>query len=363
MLILALDTSMAACSVCVYDAEKGLVLGANRQFMDRGQAEALAPMLQEIMTAAGVGFGDLKRIAVTTGPGTFTGVRIGLAMARGLGVSLSIPVTGINSLAAIAANERSSDRPIAVAADARLGEIYFAAFDRAGQELSPPAILSLDKVEMTAGSSRVLGTGADLLLKNLNGHPHLRSGAGDVPIAANFVRLAASMPVSTNPPEPLYLRAPDAKPQAAKSSLSTVGPEAAELLSEIHGECFSQAWSEKEFGRLMNSPGTSAIVDSIQNAPAGFVLFRKAADEAEIITLCVRPALRRRGRAKALVQHLAALLTKDGIKSLFIEVAVSNEAALALYQSCGFVKSGLRKSYYDLGNGAREDALIMRKGL
>src|SRR6187399_2853183 len=92
MLILALDTSMAACSVCVYDADKSLVIGANQQFMERGQAEALAPMVQDTMTMAGVGFSDLSRIAVTTGPGTFTGVRIGLAMARGLGVALNIPI-------------------------------------------------------------------------------------------------------------------------------------------------------------------------------------------------------------------------------------------------------------------------------
>ena len=91
----------------------GLCWARAMQFMDRGQAEALAPMVQETMGMAGVAFKDLARIAVTTGPGTFTGVRIGLAMARGLGVALNIPITGINSLAAIACNEtarRSSHR-------------------------------------------------------------------------------------------------------------------------------------------------------------------------------------------------------------------------------------------------------------
>ena len=126
---------MAACSVCVYDVGRGLVLGSRHEFMDRGQAEALAPMVQETMRRAGVAFKDLARIAVTTGPGTFTGVRIGLAMARGLGVALNIPITGINSLAAIACNETASDLPIVVAVDARANEIYFASYDASGHEL------------------------------------------------------------------------------------------------------------------------------------------------------------------------------------------------------------------------------------
>ena len=363
MLILALDTSMAACSVCVYDADKSLVIGANQQFMDRGQAEALAPMVQETMKLAGVGFVDLNRIAVTTGPGTFTGVRIGLAMARGLGVALNIPITGINSLAAIAANETETKLPIVVAADARAGEIYFASYDQAGLEVMAPVVVALAEANkfMLSHPVKMLGTAADLLLNKMDDHRHVRSDAGDLPIAEKFVRLAATMPAPTLPPEPLYLRAPDVKPQAAKISFSTIGPAAAKLLAEIHGESFDTQWNEKTFRELLNSPGTKAILISSQNNPTGFVLFRKAADEAEIITICTRPAIRQKGLAKLLMQHMENLLKKDGVKSLFIEVAVSNPAALALYASCGFKEAGLRKNYYERGDGTREDALIMRK--
>ena len=363
MLILALDTSMAACSVCVYDMDKSLVIGAIRQFMDRGQAETLAPMVQDTMKRAGVGFADLNRIAVTTGPGTFTGVRIGLAMARGLGLSLTIPVIGINSLAAIAANEKSKDGPIVVAADARQEEIYFAVFDQTGHELSAPAVLSLDEVPMPADPALVLGTGADALLKKLGNHRLRRSDAGDLPIAENFVRIASAMPAPTLPPEPLYLRAPDVKLQAARISFSAAGLAAAKLLAEIHGESFATQWDEKAFRELLNSPGTSAILISSQNNPTGFALLRKAADEAEILTICIRPTVRQRGHGKGLMQHMESLLRKDGVKSLFIEVAISNLAGLALYRSCGFIQAGTRKNYYERDDGRREDALIMRKGL
>lgn len=364
MLILALDTSMAACSVCVYDAGPGLVLASRHAFMERGQAEALAPMVHDTMAVAGVVFKDLARIAVTTGPGTFTGVRIGLAMARGLGVALNTPITGINSLAAIACNETAGDLPIVVAVDARANEIYFASYDTSGNELTAPCIVTLAEAHklMPSRSARLLGTAAGLLLDK-SGIQHVYSDAGDLPIAANFVRLAASIPPSPAPPEPLYLRPPDVKPQAMKISFNTAGPAAAKLLAELHGESFATRWSETDFHGMLAVPGTQAILVSSQNNPMGFVLFRKAADEAEILTFCTRPEFRQKGHGRLLMQHLESVLRSGGVKSLFIEVAVSNHAALALYASSGFEKAGARKDYYARGDGNREDALIMRKGL
>ena len=355
---------MAACSVCVYDAGTGVILGARHEFMDRGQAEALAPMVQDTMGLAGVAFKDLARIAVTIGPGTFTGVRIGLAMARGLGTALNIPITGITSLAAIACNETAGDRPIVVAADARANEIYFASYDASGHELIAPVIVALTETHklMPTHPVKILGTAADLLLHK-NGKQHVRSDAGDMPIAANFVMLAASIPTSSVPPEPLYLRPPDVKPQAMKISFSTVGPAAAKLLEELHGESFATWWTETAFSEMLAIPGTSAILVSSQSNPMGFVLFRRAADEAEILTICTRPVFRQKGHGKLLVQHLESLLKNAGVKSLFIEVAISNHAALALYASSGFEKAGTRKNYYERGDGTREDALIMRKDL
>lgn len=356
---------MAACSVCVYDAGTGLVLGARHEFMDRGQAEALAPMVQDTMALAGVAFKDLTRIAVTTGPGTFTGVRIGLAMARGLGVALNIPMTGINSLAAIACNETAGDLPIVVAVDARDNEIYFAAFDQSGKEITAPTIVTLTNGYrfMPSGPARIVGTAAGLLLHQLDGQPYLYSDVGDLPVAQNFVKLVASIPTSTVPPEPLYLRPPDVKPQAMKISFRTVGPAAAKLLAELHGESFATRWSETDFSGMLAVPGTSAIIASSQNNPMGFVLFRRAADEAEILTICTRPTFRQKGHGKLLVRHLESFLKNEGVNSLFIEVAVSNHAALALYVSSGFHKAGERKNYYKRGDGSQENALVMRKRL
>jgi ribosomal-protein-alanine N-acetyltransferase len=148
-----------------------------------------------------------------------------------------------------------------------------------------------------------------------------------------------------------------------KISFSIVGSAAAKLLAELHGESFETRWSETDFNELLAIPGTAAIVVSSQNNPMGFVLFRRAADEAEILTICTRPVFRQKGHGTLLMQRLESVIKSEGVKSLFIEVAVSNHAALALYASSGFEKAGTRKNYYNRGDGNHEDALIMRKGL
>ncbi len=127
MKLLALDTAMAACSVAVYDSQRACVLASAFASMERGHAEAIAPMVRDVMVEAGLEFRELDRIAVTIGPGTFTGVRIGLSMARGLGLALDRPVTGIDTLSAIAVNEARA--PLLVTADARRDEVYAALFD------------------------------------------------------------------------------------------------------------------------------------------------------------------------------------------------------------------------------------------
>ena len=116
MKILALDTAMAACSVAVIDTARILPLASAYVPMERGHAEALAPMVQQAMRDSGLQFAEIDRIAVTIGPGTFTGVRIGLAMARGLGLARAIPVIGIDTLSAALPTDRvfnPSDQPAA----------------------------------------------------------------------------------------------------------------------------------------------------------------------------------------------------------------------------------------------------------
>ncbi|HUR43580.1 MAG TPA: tRNA (adenosine(37)-N6)-threonylcarbamoyltransferase complex dimerization subunit type 1 TsaB [Aestuariivirga sp.] len=360
MKILTLDTAMAACSVAVHQSAE--ILAQDYIAMERGHAEKIALMVRDVAAKAGMKFSDLDRIAVTLGPGTFTGVRIGLAMARGLGLALGIPVIGFDTLSAIAANEKPGDMPLLVAADARRDELYSAMFSASGEMLRTSAVLTVEACLqlLPEGPVRLLGTGAERLMAASLRTDLIRSPAGDLPDAANFGRLVFGLPAPKGMPVPLYLRAPDAKPQNT-IAIEAATPGAAEIFAALHEECFDNPWSCEEFSQLMSLPGTLSSLALQAGEPVGFLLARCAADEAEILTLGTRSNARRRGIAKALLNHQLTDLRRRNIKSCFIEVAADNGAACALYQGFGFSKAGVRSAYYERQGPRFADALVLRK--
>jgi tRNA threonylcarbamoyladenosine biosynthesis protein TsaB len=219
MIILAFDTAMAACSAAVVSVECGehQVLAAHHEARTRGHAEVLAPMIEKVMADAAVAFDGLDRIAVTTGPGTFTGVRIGVATARGIAVASGLPVIGVTTLEAVAAGAvkhcATRDRAIAAVFDARRGEVYVQCFSATFQALTKAKVLGYDDAwsEIEAYRPALAGSGAALI------RPHSGSGrAGDAslpeqPTAAVVAELVAERDVGQAPVAPLYLRPPDAK--------------------------------------------------------------------------------------------------------------------------------------------------------
>jgi tRNA threonylcarbamoyladenosine biosynthesis protein TsaB len=364
MRILSIDTAMAACSAAVVDINRPLPLAQGFQPMERGHAEALPPMVASLMVTAGLRFSDIDRIAVTTGPGTFTGVRIGLSFARGLGLARGIPVIGIDSLSAIAANE-ISERPLLVVSDARNEEVYAASFDPERRLISGPAITTAAKAaEGLPREALVIGTAKGFVLEASARGDLSASLAGDLPVAARFAHLAARAAPGTMP-APLYLRAPDAKPQATPRktsaiSIKDVSLSAAPLLASLHGEAFGNGWSATAFEELMRMPGAAAQIALDLGEPSALLLTRRAADEAEIITLATRPHARRRGVARQLLERQLRELGRQGVRHVFLEVASSNMAALGLYRAMGFTETGRRKGYYQMSHGA-EDAIVMRR--
>jgi len=218
MSLLALDTCMAACSVAVW--RDGLV--AHRfAAMERGHAEALFPMIRDAMSEVRVQFADLRAIAVTRGPGSFTGVRVGVAAARGLALAADKPIIAATSLEAIAHGARQrltpehAQIPLIVAMDARRGQIYCQQFVD-GAAVSDAQVMSAEDCVATLphGQCVAVGSGARLLANAAGPEHSVAVAQPDIlPDAADLAAICADRAREAKPLIPLYLRPPDAKPQ------------------------------------------------------------------------------------------------------------------------------------------------------
>src|SRR5213082_2064031 len=142
MLVLAIDTALDACAAGVLDTNAGKLIAQESQPMKRGHAEALMPLIARVMKESGIAFFSLDRIAVTTGPGSFTGLRVGLSAARGIALAANKPVVGLTTLAAYAAPVVSEDAAHAVisAIDARHDQVYFQVVSGDGGSLMSPRV-------------------------------------------------------------------------------------------------------------------------------------------------------------------------------------------------------------------------------
>jgi len=211
-MILSIDTCLGASSVAVLDGER--VLAVRSEPMTRGHQERIGVLAREAAAEAGAAFSDLERIGVTVGPGSFTGLRVGLAFAKGLATALSIPCVGVNTLESLAFGTKGF---VAAVIDARMSQVYLQVFAD-GVALMAPDALGLGEAAArlaelySGGPATLVGSGAPLLADALPSAAVLAPAAPD-PIAV--ARLAAARPAPAHSPRPLYLRAPYATLPAA----------------------------------------------------------------------------------------------------------------------------------------------------
>jgi tRNA threonylcarbamoyladenosine biosynthesis protein TsaB len=226
--LLVIDTAFERCSAAVYDGRTDRLLAVAEPEIGKGHAERLMAVIDGVLGEAGLAYGDLDRIGVTVGPGSFTGIRVGVAAARGLALALDVPAVGVDTLAALAAPEHGKGRAILATLDAKRGEIYAALYGVGGEALVDPRALApadlpamLENLE--AGTSIALvGTAALIALAALPGHDaHILGSVSRIDMRA--LALLASRAADA-PPRPLYLRGADAKPPSAAGRLTFRAP-------------------------------------------------------------------------------------------------------------------------------------------
>lgn len=213
MRLLVIDTALGACTVAVFEDDRPLAV--RFEPMTKGHQERLGGLVRDAMADAGGGFDSLDRIGVTVGPGSFTGLRVGLAFAQGLGAALDRPVVGLSALDALAASSDAATGPVAALIDARRGQVYARLFAN-GEPLGPDEALSLSdaarRIAELGPDIALVGNGAAVLVE---AHPDLKFASRDDRVAPSpeaLARLSAAADPAIHLPRPLYLRAPDATP-------------------------------------------------------------------------------------------------------------------------------------------------------
>ena len=220
MVVLGVDTGGRSCGVAVW--RDGAVLHTHCMAMDRGHAEALVPQIQGLLETVRLRLSDIGLFAVTTGPGAFTGLRIGLATVGGLAMALNRPIVGISSFDAVAHGIPPSERPgrLAVALDSRRSPLFVQTFDPALAPLAPPAAVEPSALDdaLPDGPLTIAGNAADRAAEALSrrGDVIIASGGGSIdPAVVASLGARRADTASADPPVPLYLRAPDARPATA----------------------------------------------------------------------------------------------------------------------------------------------------
>jgi tRNA threonylcarbamoyl adenosine modification protein YeaZ len=225
--ILALDTSLGACSAAVVRGRDGAPeIFSGFELRSREHAEVIIPMMSHVMSEASLGYDALDAIAVTSGPGTFTGVRVGVSTARGLALAAGVPLISATSLEVMAHMALDEIEPVpdtlGIAVDARRSEVYLALFEGKGAVIRDPVALTPEQAVDAlpeAGTLCLAGGGAGLVAEAATEKGLVIDTAlPDLqPDAAKLASLALTRQPLVGPLHPLYLRAPDAKPQTGKA--------------------------------------------------------------------------------------------------------------------------------------------------
>lgn len=367
MKILAFDCSSKTMAAAI--GEDSAVLASDYAANNRNHAPYLMPMIDGLLSRTKLKPQEIDVIGVTVGPGSFTGLRIGIATAKGFGDMLDIPLVPIGSLDALALNYQAYHGILVPILDARKSQVYAAVYDNRNGEMKK--IFKETPVSPVEELTEILQDYDDILffgdaVEGWRGKIEACYGArctfgvegcngirGEALIA---LTAKAEKTVSSEELMPTYLRGVDARAKFADYTIDEMKATDIEELLLLEKTAFPTPWTENMFkNELTNAYGHYWVLRS-DNRVTAYGGFWLVCDECHITNIAVHEDFRHMGQGKAILEYLIEMAKLHGAHDITLEVRPSNEAARNMYQDHGFLQKGLRKHYYE-DNG--EDAMIM----
>ena len=392
MRVLAIDSSGLTATVAV--VEDTATIAEYTVNYKKTHSQTLLPMIDEMARMVELDLSSIDAIAVAGGPGSFTGLRIGSATAKGLGLALDKPLVNVPTVDALAYSVYGCTDLICPIMDARRQQVYtgvytfsYSAGKKEGENLVEPVFQVL-KMQMAVS--------VEGLIRRLNnyGRPVVFLGDG-VPVYREMLAEGLKVPYSFAPSymnrqraavvgalgiryfkkgrfetamehKPEYLRVSQAERERAEreKKAQTVVREAvmedAAAIAEMEHQIFTDAWSEKAVLDTINQKNTICLAAEKAGRLIGYLLAYAAADEAEIARIAVAKEFQRQGAGRALILGLETVCEANNITKLLLDVRESNEAARTFYTNMGFQEDGIRQRFYE---NPQEDGILMSREL
>ena len=381
MRVLAIDSSGLTATVAV--VEETQTIAEYTVNYKKTHSQTLLPMIDEMAKMVELDLSTIDAIAVAGGPGSFTGLRIGSATAKGLGLALEKPLIHVPTVDALAYSVYGCGDLICPIMDARRQQVYtgiytfsYSAGKKEDKNLVEPVFQVL-KMQMAVSVEELIRRGdgvpvyQEMLAEGLkvpySFAPSYMNRQRAAVVGALGIRYFKTGRFETAMEhKPDYLRVSQAERERAEREKQartvvrgTVMEDAA-AIAEMEHQIFTDAWSEKSVLDTMSQKNAVCLTAEKAGRIIGYVLAYTAADEAEIARIAVTEEFRRQGTARAVMQELEAVCSKNGIRRLLLDVRESNQGARIFYTDMGFREDGVRRQFYE---NPQEDGILMSREL
>lgn len=391
MRVLAIDSSGLTATVAIVEDEQTIAEYTTN--FKKTHSQTLLPMIDEMVKMVDADLASIDGIAVSGGPGSFTGLRIGSATAKGLGLALNKPLIHVPTVEAMAFSMYGCEDIICPIMDARRKQVYTGLYSfshrKSGEAgLHDEPVFEILRTQMAVSVAE--------LIRHLNVYRRRVVFLGDgVPVYRDMLKEGLEVPYWFAPAftnrqraaavgalgiryfeaglydtaaefRPEYLRKSQAERERAEREKNAVPQvrrmtrEDGAAVAEMEHQLFADAWSEKSVLETLDQPNSICLIVEKAGRTAGYLLAYTAVDEAEIARIAVMKEFQRQGAARALLAELEAVCGSEGIRRILLDVRSGNTAARTLYEKWGFKEDGIRQRFYE---NPVEDAVLMSRDL